>query len=230
MPLSGLTYKIQFPDQCMLWDSSCSGNKTLALDEFFNSSGTMKELVYGGWEYWPIHRQKGGIPSDVNDKIISWMRLPECRSSFLEWHTEHPDQSSWSYTDWAGNTNVPHAMDWSYLATSSATAGCCDACELAGGNVDVYYWPVAGANTDCLASIGTSIASDIDQNLLITDARGVGGGWWKSQPNPYVHTSSSSSSNSNLPGPLNARGHTLLSTANHGSVSVSIATHNGFTL
>lgn len=230
MPLSGLTYKIQFPDQCMLWDSSCSGNKTLALDEFFNSSGTMKELVYGGWEYWPIHRQKGGIPPDVNDKIISWMRLPECRSSFLEWHTEHPDQSSWSYTDWAGNTNVPHAMDWSYLATSSATAGCCDACELAGGNVDVYYWPVAGANTDCLASIGTSIASDIDQNLLITDARGVGGGWWKSQPNPYVRTSSSSSSNSNLPGPLNARGHTLLSTANHGSMSVSIATHNGFTL
>ena len=27
-----------FDDQCLLWDTSCSGNRTLAIDEFFNST------------------------------------------------------------------------------------------------------------------------------------------------------------------------------------------------
>ena len=214
----------------MLWDSSCSGNKTVALDDFFNNSGTMNQLVYGGWEYWAVHRETGGIPPDLNSKILSWMRQPDCLSSFLEWHTEHPDQSIWSYTDRAANGDVPRTMDWSSIAPISATAGCCDACELVGGNVDVYYWPVSGANTDCLASIGTSVASDIDQNLLITDDRGAGGGWWKSQTDPYLLTSSSSSPTSAVPRPLNARGHALLSAPANGSESLLIATHNGFTL
>lgn len=223
--------QFQFPEQCVLWDSSCSSNKTEALDEFFNNSGTMNQLVYGAWEYYPVHREKGGIPPDTNSKIISWMREPDCRSSFLEWHTEHPDQSSWSYDDRVDNTDVPQTMDWSSVAINSGSFGCCDACELVGGNVDVYYWPVPGANTDCLASVGTTAASDIDQNLIITDARGVGGGWWNPQPNPYeTLTSSSSSSNVTLLPSINARGHALLSAPDNGSESRIIAIHNGFTL
>ena len=232
MALQGLTCRIQFPDQCMLWDSTCSGNKTDALDEFFNNSGTMYQLVYGAWEYYPIHREKGGIPPDTNSKITSWMREPDCRSSFLEWHTENPEQSSWSYTDWADNTNVSRTIDWSSIATTSGSFGCCDACELVGGNVDVYYWPVPGANTDCLASIGTTAASDIDLNLVITDARRVGGGgWWNPQPNPYgTFTSPSPSSNSAPPLSLNARGHALLSAPGNGSESMNTAVQSGFTL
>lgn len=194
----------------------------------------MNALVYGAWEYYPAHREKSGIPPDMNSKIVSWMREPDCRSSFLKWHTEHPDQSDWSYTDWADNTNAPHTIDWSSVATASGTFGCCDACELVGGDVDVYYWPVPGANTDCLPSVGTTAASDIDQNLLITDARGHGGGWWKPQPNPYVTlTSPSSSLNpavSTSPQSLQARGHALLSAPGDGSESGTIAIQNGFTL
>ena len=213
----------------MLWDSSCSGNKTEALDEFFNNSGTMKGLVYNAWEYYPVNQKLSGIPPENNSKIISWMRDPDCRSSFLEWHTKHLDQPIWTYTDRAENEDVISTMDWSSVARTSGNGGCCDACELVGGNVDVYYWPVPEANTDCLASVGTTAASDIDQNLLISDARGVGGGWWKSQPNPYNLTSSSSS-NAALQYTLNARGHAILSTSESDLEAAKVVTQNGFTL
>ncbi len=213
----------------MLWDSTCSGNKTEALDEFFNNSGTIKQLVYGAWEYYAQHRRKSGIPPDLNSKIVSWMRNPDCRSSFLEWHTEHPDQSIRTYTDRAENADVIRTLDWSSVATASGTIGCCDACELVGGNVDVYYWPVSGANTDCVASVGTTAASDIDQNLILSDARGVGGGWWQSLPNPYL-TSSSTPANPAPPQSLNARGHALLSAPGNGSETKVTTVQNGFTL
>lgn len=214
----------------MLWDSSCSGNKTEVLDEFFKNNGTMNALVYNAWEYYLVHRKQSGIPPDNNTKIVSWMRDPDCRSSFLEWHTEHLDQPIWTYTDRAENENVLQTMDWSSLATTSGSVGCCDACELVGGNVDVYYWPVLGANTDCLASVGTTAVSNIDQNLIITDARGVGGGWWNPQSNPYQLTSSPSSSNQTVLYTLNARGHALLSASDNGSESRTIAIQDGFTL
>ena len=190
----------------------------------------MYELVYGTWEYYWVHREKSGIPPDLSSKIVSWMRRPDCRSSFLEWHTEHPDQSIWSYTDREENTDVLHTMDWSSIATNSGATGCCDACELVSGNVDLYYWPVPGANTDCLASIGTSVASDINQSLGVSSAQGVGGGWWKSRPDPYQITSPSSPSNSALPQSLFSRGHTLLSVPANRSECGTVAIQNGFTL
>lgn len=213
----------------MLWNSSCFGNITEALNEFFNNSGTMNLLVYGAWEYYGQHREKSGIPPDMNSMIVSWMRDPVCHSSFLEWHTENPDQSIWTYTDREENNDVLQTLDWSSIATNTGTFGCCEACELVGGNVDVYFWPMPGANTDCLATVGTKAASDIDQNLLITDARGVGGGWWQSQPNPYYLNSLDSVSNSaSLPN-INAQGHALLSTTDDSSESTTVVT-NGFTL
>ena len=213
----------------MLWNSSCSGNRTEALDEFFNNTGTMMQLVYGAWEYYAQHRKASGIPPDTNSMIVSWMRNPECRSSFLEWHTENLDQPSWTYSDREANQDVVRTLDWSSIATTSGNFGCCDTCELVGGNVDVYYWHEAEANTDCLASVGTTAASDIDQNLVMTDDRGVGGGWWKSQPNPYTFTSPPSL-NSALPYSLNARGHAILSASENGSQAEVTAVQNGFTL
>ena len=211
----------------MLWNSSCSGNITEALNEFFNNTGTMYQLVYGAWEYYGQHREISGIPPDMNARIVRWMRDPDCHSSFFEWHTENPDQSIWTYTDREENQDVLQTLDWSSIAINTGTFGCCEACELVGGNVDVYFWPMPGANTDCLATVGTTAASDIDQKLLIGDARGVGGGWWKSQPNPYNLNSVSNSAS--LPN-INARGHVLLSTTDNSSESTTVVTQNGFTL
>ena len=191
----------------------------------------MLELVYGGWEYWDSHRKNSGIPPDENLKIVSWMREPDCLSSFLEWHTEHLDQSIWTYTDRELNTDVIKTLDWSSVATTTGNAGCCDACELVGGNVDVFFWPVPGANTDCVASVGTTAASDVDQNLLVSDERpGVGGGWWKSQPNPYLITTSSPPTNPILTPLVHARGHALLSAPGNSSESTLTTVRNGFTL
>ena len=214
----------------MLWDSGCSGNITEALDEFFSNNGTMNGLVYGAWEYYGQHREQSGIPPDENSKIVSWLRNPDCRSSFLDWHTQHPDQPIWSYTDWEANKDVVQTIDWNSISTTSGTVGCCDACELVGGNVDVFFWPVPGANTECLASVGTSAASNIDQNFMISDARGVGGGWWNSQPNPYYLTSLPPLSNSVPPINIKARGHALLSGVENGSDSRTVAFQDGFTL
>ena len=214
----------------MLWDSSCSGNKTEALDDFFNNSGTMSGLVYNAWEYYAVNRKLSGIPPENNSKIVSWMRDPDCRSSFLEWHTEHPDKPVWTYTDRAENEDSVSTMDWSSIARTSSNAGCCDTCELVGGNVDVYYWPLQGANTDCLAFVGTTAASDVDKNLMISDARGVGGGWWNSQPNPYSLISSPALSNPALQYTLNARGHAILSAPENDSGAGIVATESGHTL
>ena len=229
MGLQGLTCISKLPDQCMLWDTTCSGNRTEALDEFFNNTGTMNQLVYVGREYWDNHRKDNGIPPDTNAKILSWLRDPDCRSSFFEWHTEHPDQPTWTYTDRIDNADVLQTVDWSSIATTSVPYGCCDACEMIGGDVDVWYWPVAGANTDCLASVGTTAASTIDEHLIITDARGIGGGWWNPQPNPYV-TSAPSSSNPALLQSIIARGHALISAPANSSESQTIVSQNGFTL
>ena len=226
--LKGLTCKSKLPDQCMLWNTSCSGNRTEALDDFFNNTGTMMHLVYHAIEYWDNHRKDSGIPPDTNAKILSWMRDPDCRSSFFEWHTEHPDQPTWTYTDRIDNADVLQTLDWDSVATTSVPYGCCDACNLIGGNVDVWYWPVIGANTDCLASVGTTAASTIDQNLIIPDDRG-GGGWWNPQPNPYV-TSASSSSNPALLQSIIARGHALISAPANSSEAQTIVSQYGFTL
>ena len=214
----------------MLWNSSCSGNRTEALDEFFNNSGTMYQLVYGAREYYGQHRAKNGISPDMNSMILSWLRDPDSRSSFFDWHTEHLDQPVWTYTDREGNEDVVQTLDWSSISANTGTIGCCDACELVGGNVDVFFWPMPGANTDCLATVGTIAASDIDQNLVLSDARGVGGGWWESQPNPYRLTSLNPLSNSaSLPN-INARGHAILSGTDNSSMSITVAIQNGFTL
>ena len=193
----------------------------------------MYQLVYGAVEYYLGHREGSGIPPDTNPEIISWIRDADCHSSFFKWHTENPDQSIWTYIDREENKDVLQTLDWNSIAINTGTFGCCEACELVGGNVDVYYWPMPGANTDCLATVGTTAASDIDQRLLISDARGVGGGWWKSQPNPYylksLNSVSNSASLSNL-NDLNARGYAILSTTDNSSESTTVITQNGFTL
>lgn len=90
----------------MLWNSSCFGNIIEALNEFFNNSGTMYELVYGAGEYYSKHRESSGILLDMNLEIVSWMRDSDCYRSFFEWHTENLDQSIWTYTDREENKDI----------------------------------------------------------------------------------------------------------------------------
>ena len=48
--------------------------------------------------------------------------------------------------------------------------------------MDVYYWPVTGANSDCLSTIGSKF-NDPATELLVKDDRGYP--YWKAQKNPW---------------------------------------------
>ena len=48
--------------------------------------------------------------------------------------------------------------------------------------MDVYYWPVPEANSDCVSQIGTSFNNPATE-LVVTDDRGYP--YWKAQPNPW---------------------------------------------
>lgn len=75
-----------------------------------------------------------------------------------------------------------HTIDWNTIATTTSTVGCCGQCNVFGGNVDVYYWPVPGENDDCVSTIGTSF-NDPETELMVTDDRGYP--YWKIQTNPW---------------------------------------------
>ena len=158
----------------------------MALDYFFNQSGSMWHLVYHPCD-WDTHMNADWCKPylarpPMSSSIKSWMRNHDCVSSFDEWHTSNLNQPEWTYTDWVGYETTL-SMNWNQLATTASTIGCCDACAIAGGNVDVYYWPVSGSNHDCTSSIGTSDI-DPDLGLFTTDARGHKN--FVSQPNPYA--------------------------------------------
>lgn len=102
--------------------------------------------------------------------------------SFYEYHIQHADEPLWTWSGRAFNGWSTHTIDWNTVATTTSNVGCCKQCTILGGNVDVYYWPVPGANTDCVSTIGSSF-NDPASELLITDNRGYP--YWKAQPNPW---------------------------------------------
>lgn len=125
-------------DQCLLWDNTCSGNRTLALNQFFNE--TIGNIAGNECftnltcDYHPAGR------AEVYDQIKEWMHSPQCVSSGIEFGKMNSVTPPWEIT------------------TSSGLPGsCCGSCELGIGNVDVYYWPEPNADTSCLSIIGDSI-------------------------------------------------------------------------
>ena len=161
----------------------------MALNNFFSQWGTLWHLVYHPCEY-PAHAVGGWCqnwlaPPPISSAIKSWMREPECLTSFAEWHSAHPgpNETHWTHIDWdwANNAQVTQTIDWAQV-TATSTIGCCDSCMVFGGNVDVFYWPVSDAKTDCVSQIGTSY-DNIDAGFFTYDERG--NKYFRSRPNPY---------------------------------------------
>jgi len=128
-------------NECVLWDDSCTGNKTAAAIQFFKpQNGTSQYLV-------PGDRCFEEESSDCNPEVLSgygrlksWMRSPHCKS-------------------------VRDGLGFGSLNTLSKGAGywdvsgnCCDlGVTFGAGNVDVYFWPDPDADTSCLSIIGNSV-------------------------------------------------------------------------
>ena len=130
-------------DMCVLWDSSCSGDRTKAIEKFFRST-----VDFGGN---PCFEQTPGGDSSACviynppdrllewDKIKRWMRSSQC-SSALDVY-EKLSKSSHG------------ASDRFYPDVST----CCLRCYIQAANVDLYYWPEPDADTSCLSIIGGSV-------------------------------------------------------------------------
>lgn len=150
--ISGLDNGLR--DQCMLWDSSCSGNKTKALINFFgNTTDFLFEnaCFVNSNSSWCSQHDAKVLPE--LGKIKSWMRSPQCMASSSE------------YVKDLGQTPMSAELDES----------CCNTCYLSGKNVDLYYWPEPGADTSCLSIIGEKVnplnygaTSSYDSDLLET--------------------------------------------------------------
>lgn len=155
-----------FKDQCLLWDNTCSGNRTLAIDEFFNTTkwslignqcfSQFDAGVPAGDPGLSIPYVGGGglvqlddiVPSDCKDfnpaeriaewtDIKSWMRSPSCVSA----------QNEWTEADGKATSNI----------SSSVIPSCCEGCVVGAQNVDLYYWPDPDVDTSCLSIVGTAV-------------------------------------------------------------------------
>lgn len=168
----------------MLWDDQCTGNRTEALDLFFNNSGSLYNEVYGAHCIWSreIECAPWLASPAVLPKLLDWLRQPECVQSFYKYHTQHADQPPWTWSGRMFDGWSTHTIDWKTIATTTSTVGCCGQCSIFGGNVDVYYWPVPGENNGCVSTIGSSFNNPIIE-LMVTDDRGYP--YWKIQTNPW---------------------------------------------
>ena len=159
-----------FKDQCLLWDTSCSGNRASAIEEFFNN--TIEPLIGNQcFSQFDAGVQAGDpglsipyvgesgvvqldniIPSDCKDynpserisewqEIKSWMRSPSCVSAQDEWKE-------------AGGNPTPTPTIHN---STGVKESCCEGCVVGAQNVDIYYWPEPDVDTSCLSIVGHSV-------------------------------------------------------------------------
>lgn len=157
---AGKTNATDSGDPCVLWDPSCSGNETSAINEFFdptfqqdllsNRCFVLAGSVNLGNE---SNCNKTNPPGKMSEfqEMKNWMRSQQCVSAASGWAATHevgldPDSEESIQMD-------PNR----YHVGVGANASCCGVCETNVQNVDIYYWPEPDVNTSCLSIIGDSI-------------------------------------------------------------------------
>lgn len=126
---SGLLAELK--SECLLWDSSCSGNITAAAIKFFDAGGNgTQEYLFADTTNCFSNLSPDCPPALVAEiaDLKAWMRTPQCVSDLRELYPWGNDDST-----------------------------CCGQCVMGVGNVDVYYWPEPDSDTSCLSVIGSSI-------------------------------------------------------------------------
>ena len=126
-----------YSKQCMLWDSSCSGDRTAAINEFFGDTvwALEEKPCFVNTSLADCSKYESAQTLSEMGRIREWMRSPQCLSSSQEYNSI---QGQSSVSPIGGDT-------------------CCGIAYIAAQNVDVYYWPEPNANTDCLSLVGTSV-------------------------------------------------------------------------
>ena len=134
-------------DECVLWDSTCSGNKSLAITQFYNSvAGALQKNSCFRDSLPECSKNNPVGRMSAFDEVKSWMRSPGCgvdeRLGFeqIDDGPEHID----------GPLTI---NEYSYVNST-----CCGICIIYPDQADVYYWPDAHANTSCLSIVGDEIS------------------------------------------------------------------------
>ena len=124
-------------DACVLWDSSCSGNRSLATENFFNH--TRMDLFSNYCFQNPTVERCLELQSQDRQsqfqQIRDWMRSPQCWLSFQEYDENHGQ----------------------VLENSTGRHFCCETCRLSAEDVEIFYWPEENADTSCLSVVGDSL-------------------------------------------------------------------------
>lgn len=156
-------------DQCLLWDDSCLGNKSAAIENFFNTAirdenhkafGVCRSLLCNSCFQQRFVNQSDcdtyNSPERLSElqKIKDWMRSPKCVSAADDWIAK--TGYSWGY--YFGTMNQSKAELIKEIGYSSvALPSCCGSCVTYAANVDLFYWPEPDSNTSCLSIIGDSV-------------------------------------------------------------------------
>ena len=152
---------------CVLWNSSCTGDKNAAALDFFTR--VQPEL-------------------DSSPCFMSLSAEPDClKIESPERLKEMSEIKDWMRGDACGTAAASYKSSLHYgTAVLYEDENCCGSCQLVAGTVDVYYWPEANASTSCLDVIGTYV-NPLTYGATIDTT----GGWnYWSIPGPVSLTSS----------------------------------------
>ena len=130
-------------DECILWDSSCSGNRVSATSHFY---GSMTDTLMGNPCFFDPSPDcsTNNPPGRISafDEVKDWMRSPQCMS-----------EDPMIISEEEGNEANVIKEDLFLNET------CCGNCQVAADRVDVYYWSDPHANnTSCLSIVGDGIS------------------------------------------------------------------------
>ncbi len=149
-------------ETCVLWNTSCLGNKTHAMDEFFK---TASHILYTDdcFLNWPNNCSNVDSPEQVSryGQAKEWMNSQQCYSDYAEWSSLRS----------ISGPSMPLVAHGGHHQLAEVQYLCCSGCTVDAGNVDIYYWPEANASTSCLDIIGDS-KYPIDYDAT-TDASGT---------------------------------------------------------
>ena len=157
---------------CILWDPSCSGNKTLAMDKFFNR--TFQDDLLSNKCFAQVTPVNSAFVSNCKtddppgrmsefEEMKRWMRSQQCVSAAADWAARTPRDSNFTYAnaeDWRLSNEDPdsqYADEVDPHQITGVTPSCCGVCDISAQNVDLYYWPEPDADTSCLSIIGGSV-------------------------------------------------------------------------
>ena len=152
-----------FTDQCLLWDTSCSGNRTLAINEFFNS--TQKFLRRNSC-FAQFSSGEAGISISAVDPESGIMDSMDAIPSDCKKYNPPERKSEWQdIKEWMRSSECVSAQrDWIKMGgevpasiSSEVAPSCCGLCVVGVDTVDLYYWPEPDVNTSCLNIVGTNM-------------------------------------------------------------------------